>query len=190
MVSPQLLSQTFASALAYDDYVATGSPDQVRSWQAFHARVSLTPGQRGLIESFTRRVHILVISGTWCGDCVQQVPMLDHIARANPRALSLRLVDRDEHKSLAEQVRICGGLRVPTVLMLNEDFDFLALSGDKSLSRLRAQAAKALGAACMLPGASLPGDEVAATLADWVADVERAHLIARLSAKLRERHCD
>ena len=73
---------------------------------------------------------------------------------------------------------------------MNEDFEFVAIFGDKSLSRLRAQAAKALGASCPLPGADVPHDEIAATLADWLAEIERVHLLLRLSPKLRERYED
>lgn len=190
MLTPDTLRAAFDDGLAYDPYVATGSPDQQQSWQAFRAKVSLTTSQQDVLAGMTRQVNILAISGTWCGDCVQQVPMLDAIAKANPQTLRLRLVDRDEHKALSDAVKICGGNRVPTVLFLNEDFEFLGLYGDKSLARLRAQAQKALGAACMLPGASVASDELAATLQDWVNEVERAHLIARLSPRLRQRHGD
>jgi thioredoxin-like negative regulator of GroEL len=190
MLTPASLQAVFNAGLSYDAYVSTGTADQQASWRAFHAKVQLTGGQRELLAGMSRRVNILVVSGTWCGDCVQQVPMLDHIARANPATLQLRLVDRDEQKALSDAVRICGGNRVPTVLFLNEDFEFLSLYGDKSLSRLRAQAQKALGASCTVPGAPLPADEIAATLADWTQEVERAHLIARLSPRLRQRHGD
>lgn len=190
MLDPEFLRRTFEAGLEYAAYEATGTPDQRRAWEAMHARVSLTPAQRGVIAGFSRRVNILVSSGTWCGDCVQQVPMLGRIAEANPRWIALRIVDRDQHKDLAEQVRICGGLRVPTVLFLNEDFEFCGLAGDKSLSRLRAIAERSLGPSCPIPGAEVASDEVAATLGDWVAEVERAHLIVRLSAKLRARHGD
>jgi thioredoxin-like negative regulator of GroEL len=190
MLTPDALRASFNDGLAYDPYVATGSADQQQSWRAFRAKVTLSAAQRELIAGMTRQVNVLAISGTWCGDCVQQVPMLDAIAGANPEALRLRLVDRDEHKALSDTVKICGGNRVPTVLFLNEDFEFLGLYGDKSLARLRAQAQKALGAACMLPSANVAGDELAATLQDWVNEVERAHLIARLSPRLRQRHGD
>ncbi len=190
MLSPALLKSTFDAALAYDAYVATGTPDQRQSWRAFRERCALSDAQRRLVASFTRRFNVLVSSGTWCGDCVQQVPMLDAIAAANPKAIALRLVDRDAHKDLAERVAICGGLRVPTVLFLNEDFEFCGLFGDQTLARFRAKAAKQLGAACPLPGADVPRDEIAATLQDWVDQFERAHLLVRLSAKLRQRHGD
>lgn len=155
-----------------------------------HARITLTPAQTSLIAGFTRKMRVLVTSGVWCGDCSQQVPMIDHIARANPKAIDLRLLDRDAHRDLSDRINICGGNRVPTALFLNEDFEFCGLMGDKTLSRLRASAAKHLGASCPLPGAELPADETAATIQDWVNEFERIHLLLRLSAKLRQRYGD
>lgn len=191
MVTPELLRAHFSQGRDYRGYVATGSPDQQTSWNAFHAKVRLTDTHRSLLSGFTRRLPVLVISGTWCGDCVQQVPMLDHLARAAPDGtIDLRLVDRDEHAELASLVKICGGMRVPTVIFMNEDFEFIGLAGDQVLARFRAKAARQLGASCPLPGAPVGADEIAATLEDWVRELERAHLLLRLSAKLRQRHGD
>jgi thioredoxin-like negative regulator of GroEL len=190
MLTPELFRSKFDQGLAYAAYVATGTADQQTSWNAFHAKVRLTKPQADLLASFSRRINVLVSSGTWCGDCVQQVPMLDHIQRANPNAIALRLLDRDVHKDLSDQLKICGGLRVPTVIFLNEDFEFVGILGDAPLSRYRAKAAKQLGASCPLPGADVPADEIAATLQDWVDQFERTHLLLRLSAKLRQRHDD
>lgn len=189
MLSPALLKAKFDQGLSYGDYVATGTAAQQERWREAAAGVRLTEAQRGLIGSFFRRINMLVVSGVWCGDCVAQCPMLAAIAAAaRPGVIELRLVDRDEHLDLAEPLRICGGLRVPTVLWLNEDFEFVSLLGDRTLSRYRAMAAKRLGAACPLPGAALPSDEVAATLQDWVDETERVHLLLTLSPKLTARH--
>ncbi|MEM8756576.1 MAG: thioredoxin family protein [Planctomycetota bacterium] len=190
MLTPDFLRSEFEAGHAYDAYVAAGDPGHQESWKKFHAGVSLTAEQSKLLGSFDRTLNVLVSSGTWCGDCVQQVPMLDHIEKAAGGKIVTRYVDRDEHADLAERVKICGGLRVPVVLILNEDFDLLSLEGDRTLARYRAMAARQLGPSCPLPGAPVPPDEVAATLADWVAGYERAHLIARLSTKLRQRHGD
>ncbi len=178
MLSPQYLRSKFEAGLNYAQYLASGSPDQQANWVRAHGRVHLKEDQRSLISGFQRQIHVLATSGLWCGDCAAQVPMLDHIARASSR-IALRVLDRDEHLDLSEQVMICGGLRVPTVLFLNEDFEFIAIHGDKSLSRLRAKAAKALGASCPLPGAGVDADEAAATLMDWVREFEYAHLVTR-----------
>lgn len=189
MLTPQTLKAVFDRGLSYDRYVAGGTPDQRESWSRVYSRIALAPAQRDLVGSFTRAMPVLVTSGLWCGDCSAQCPMLARIAEANA-CVDLRFVDRDREKELAEQVRICGGLRVPTVIFMNEDFEFVALRGDKSLSRLRAIAARQIGAACAVPWAETPPDETAATLADWLGDFEQTHLILRLSPRLRERHGD
>src|SRR5262249_54632898 len=142
------------------------------------------------------RINVLVISGAWCGDCVQQCPMLAIIQKRRPAAgsdgpgIDVRFLDRDRNLDLAERVRICSGLRVPVAIFMNEDFDFVSLMGDRSLPRPRATAARNLGVSCPFPGAPTPADEVAATLADWVNEFERVHLLLRLSPKLRSRHGD
>lgn len=189
MLTPEYLKSKFDAGLAFDDYVATGDDDKQSKWKGFHARCALTDAQRTLISGFERRMPVLVLSGLWCGDCVQQCPMFERIAAASEK-IELRFVDRDEHKDLAEEVQICGGLRVPTILLLNEDYDLVAFAGDRSLARYRAMAARQLGASCPLPGAPVPDDEISATMQDWVNEFERAQLICRMSTKLRARHED
>ena len=190
MLTPDFLRTKFAAALPYDPYVATGQPHQQGTRRPRRELDVLSDAQRALVRSFTRRMPVLVTSGMWCGDCAQQCPMLDAVAQANPDAVAPRFLDRDAHADLSERIRICGGLRVPTVVFLNEDFEFVHLLGDRTLSRYRAMAAKSLGAACPLPGAPLPQDELNATLQDWLDEFERAHLVLRLSPKLRQRHND
>ena len=190
MLTPEYLKAKFDAALPYDEYVATGAADKQARWREFHGRVALTDAQRTLIAGFGRDIRVLVTSGVWCGDCVQQCPFLDHIQRANPERISARFVDRDEHADLAETVKINEGLRVPVAIFISEDFDFVSLFGDRSLNRYRALAARNLGPSCPLPGAPVPADEIAAQLADWVDEFERVHLLLRLSTKLRARHGD
>jgi hypothetical protein len=190
MLTPEFLKREFEAGLPYAQYVRTGTHDQQAAWEKFHARVSLTEEHRRTLGAFGRRVNVLVSSGVWCGDCVQQCPFLEHIERAAGGKVAVRFVDRDQHAALAEMVKICGGLRVPVAIMMNEDFDLLGLVGDRTLSRYRAMAARQLGPSCPLPGAPVAADEVAATLGDWVNEVERAHLICRLSTKLRQRYGD
>lgn len=190
MLNPEVFRAAFGAGLGYEAYVATGTEQQRATWAAAHASVALTDAQRLLIQGFTRHFRVLVSSGVWCGDCVQQCPMLDHIAAANPAVIGLRFIDRDRHPEVSEPLKICGGLRVPTVVFLNEDFEFVAVLGDRTLARYRFMASQQLGPSCPLPGAALPENVRAATLQDWVDEVERAHLVVRLSPKLRERHGD
>lgn len=190
MLTAEFLRKKFDAALPYEAYVATGSDYQRASWRRVHEQAELTEPQRSVVRGFHRRMNVLAVSGTWCGDCVHQCPLLERIAEANPARIALRFLDRDANMDLAEQVRICGGNRVPTVVFMAEDFEFVSILGDRTLSRYRAMAAKDLGPSCPLPGAPPPPEELAATLQDWLNEFERVHLLLRLSPRLRERHGD
>jgi thiol-disulfide isomerase/thioredoxin len=183
-----VLANRFEQALDYETYLAT-DPDRARRWREIHQRVALTEAQQRLLAGFTRAMPVLCVSGIWCGDCVQQGPLLARIAEASP-AIRLRWVDRDEHADLAELVRINAGLRVPTVIFMAEDFEWVGAYGDRTLSRYRAMAARTLGPSCPMPGAAVPDDELAATLQEWLDEFERVQLILRLSPRLRHRHGD
>jgi hypothetical protein len=184
------LSDKFSAALPYDRYILTGTPEQQRRWQQVYGAAKLTQPQRELIDGFSRQMHVLVVSGIWCGDCVQQCPLLVRIAEAKLTRIDLRLLDRDEHKDLSSQLRLNGGDRVPVALFLAEDFELCSAYGDRTLNRYRALARKQLGAACPTGLIGSDADELAATLADWVAEVERVQWMLRLSPRLRKKHGD
>src|SRR5262249_46377328 len=154
------LSDKFAAALPYDRYVQTGTAEQQRRWRQVYDAAQLTLPQRQLLAGFQRDMKILIVSGIWCGDCVQQCPLLQRCAEANPAHLELRLLDRDQHRDLSGQLRINAGDRVPVVLCLAEDYEFCSLSGDRTLHRYRALGARQLGAACPLAVAPPEQDEL------------------------------
>lgn len=190
MIDQSLLRNTFESSPKYDEYVNTGTPSQQQAWAAFRTGAGLNKAQAELVGSFARQLHVIALTGIWCGDCVQQLPFLDAIEQEAHGKFPVRYADRDEHLELADRLMIAGGRRVPIVLILNEDFDVLSVEGDRTLSRYRAMAERQLGPSCPLPGAPVPTNERDATRQDWVNIAERAHLIARLSTKLRQRYSD
>jgi thiol-disulfide isomerase/thioredoxin len=184
------LAHKFGAALPYERYLATGTDEQRRRWQQTYAVAHLTAEQKHLVAGFTREMKVLIVSGIWCGDCVQQCPLLVRIAEANPTRIEVRLLDRDEHRDLTEQVRINGGDRVPVALFLAEDHELCVVFGDRTLNRYRALAAKQLGPSCPT-GIVLPGaEELVATIQDWLNEFERVQLMLRLSARLRQKHQD
>jgi thiol-disulfide isomerase/thioredoxin len=184
------LAEKFTAALPYDHYVRTGTEEQQRRWQQVYAAAQLIEAQKQLVAGFVRDMKVLIVSGVWCGDCVQQCPLLQRIAEANADRIDLRLLDRDEHRDLMEKVRINGGDRVPVALFLAEDHELCAVFGDRTLNRYRALAARQLGPSCPT-GIVAPGtDELAATLQDWLNEFERVQVMLRLSARLRQKHND
>ncbi len=190
MLTAQFLAQKFEGALSYEQYLATGTDEHQRRWKQVYDQAALTETQRQLVQSFTRQMKILAISGIWCGDCVQQVPLIQRIVEANPQSIEVRYLDRDANRDLMQQLRINAGDRVPAVIFMAEDNEFCALAGDRTLSRYRAIAQRQLGTACVT-GIALPDrDELSATLQDWLDEVERVQLMLRLSARLRQKHAD
>jgi thiol-disulfide isomerase/thioredoxin len=184
------LAEKFQAALPYARYLQTGTDEQRRRWGAVYEAARLTPQQVQTAAGFVRDLKLLAVSGIWCGDCVEQCPLVQRIAEANPARLELRFVDRDEHRDLSGRLRLNGGDRVPVVLFLAEDFEFCGLYGDRTLNRYRALAARLLGAACPTGIIAPEQGELAATQADWFGEVERIQLMLRLSARLRHKHGD
>jgi len=170
--------------------VLTGTEEQQRRWRQVHDTAHLTDPQRQLLGGFVRDMKILVVSGIWCGDCVQQCPLLQRCAEGVPTKIDLRFVDRDEHRDLTDRVRINGGDRVPVALFLAEDDELCAIFGDRTLRRYRALAARQLGPSCPTGIVAPDKDEMAATLQDWLDEIERVQWMLRLSARLRQKHGD
>lgn len=178
------------AGLTYDAYLQTGKPQQRENWQRICEQTQLTAAQRDLLGGFQRDMKVLALSGIWCGDCVEQGPLLQRIAEAGAGKIDLRWLDRDEHADVQALVTINAGNRVPVVLFAAEDFEPLGWYGDRTLSRYRSMARRNLAAACPLPGAPVPDDELAACLQDWIDQFERMQLLLRLSARLRQIHGD
>ena len=191
-VDPAFWDEKFKLALPYDRYVRSGTDEQQRRWQqVYDASVgAITSAQRDTLAGFARVMNVLIISGIWCGDCVQQCPLIQRIAEVNPGKIRVRLIDRDEHKDLSSQFRINDGDRVPVTLFLSEDFALCGTFGDRTLHRYRAIARRQLGASCPTGLAAPDADELTATLADWCNEIERMQLMLRLSPRLRAVHID
>jgi hypothetical protein len=184
------LSEQFAAAVPYDRYVLTGNDEQQRRWKQTYDAVQLNPAQNELVGGFVREMKILIVSGIWCGDCVQQCPLIQKIAESNLTKIALRLLDRDQNRGLMDQVRINNGDRVPVVLLLSEDSEWCATAGDRTINRYRAIAHRKLGIACPTGIVAPDKDELEATLADWLLEVERVQLMLRLTPRLRGKYQD
>ncbi len=183
-------STLFDESLPYAAFLDRyATPEQRARWDAIHARVKLTDGQKTLLGGFQRRMPVLVLNGAWCGDCINQVPIFDHFAAAAPK-LEVRYLDRDAREEVRQALTINGGQRVPVAVFLSEDFLEVSRYGDRTISTYRRMAAQQLGPSC--PTGLVPPDEeaLAAVVADWLDEFERAQLLLRLSARLRQKHGD
>jgi hypothetical protein len=191
LASAAFLRQKFEQGVDYADFVTSGEPDGHRpKWDERYGQLELDDEQRALVASFERDMHVLCLTGTWCGDCALQGSALQRIAEGNPERIRLRFVARtEEHADLIVPSQINAGFRVPVTFFMAEDFEPVARFGDRTLSRYRSMACKALGPASNVH-ADPPADPVRTVLQEMLDEFERVHLLLRLSGRLRQKHGD
>ena len=108
---------TFEQGLTYEAFLAKyANEEQRRRWNAVHAQVALSEQQQALLRSFRREMKVLIVAGTWCGDCVNQCPIFAHFAAANEKT-RIRFFDRDDNAELAKELSICGCAARPIALV-------------------------------------------------------------------------
>ena len=180
----------FADGLSYHDFLAKhGSEDHRRRWAAVHERVQLTLEQREVLDGFVREMKVLCLAGAWCGDCVNQCPIFERFVEGSSRIV-MHYFDRDVHADLTTALQLCGGNRVPVLVFLSEDDQFLGLYGDRTLSKYQQMAVDQLGPSC--PTGIHPPHQALldAVTQEWLNEFERAQLMLRLSSRLRQIHGD
>jgi hypothetical protein len=189
-LDPQVTSYQahWQRALPWSGYLAVGTAAQRERWLAQYAAVTLPAPLRLRLAGFARRMHLLVLAGIRCGDCVREGAMLRRIADACPE-IELRFLDRDSAPELRDRLRVAGGARMPATLVLSEDFEYVDRLGDRTLATYRRMLATQAGPGC--PGGALAdADEIAGALTELVDRLERAQLLLRLTPRLRMRHGD
>jgi thiol-disulfide isomerase/thioredoxin len=188
-VNQSLFRAAFESAHAWAPYLTRSDPKHAQRWRAAYEGIHLTAAQAALLSGFTRRIHLLVLSGVWCGDCSRQGPIFQRLSEAAP-GLELRFAERDEDEGLTDLLRINGAKKVPVAVFLSEDFYEVQRFGDRTLSIYRARAQREFGAACAT-GLVPPEPEALATeVSEWVDILERVHILLRTAPLLRARHGD
>ncbi|MEZ6055719.1 MAG: thioredoxin family protein [Planctomycetaceae bacterium] len=179
----------FDAALPYTPFLERyGTEEHRRRWSDFHAQVVITPSQVELLQSFVREMKVIVLAGTWCGDCVNQCPIFEHFAAINGQ-IQVRYIDRDDAGELMQTFSTCGGSRVPCVIFLSEDGEVCGRHGDRTLSKYRSVMASMAGASCPT-GLVFEDSLTASVIQDWLNEFERIQWMLRTSARLRQLHGD
>ncbi|MBL7662605.1 thioredoxin family protein [bacterium] len=179
----------FELAQTYEEYLKTAEPAHRARWDTFKSKITINSEQKAVLKSFIRELNILVMSGTWCGDCARQGPMFAQLEAINPK-LRFRFIDNKQNPDLQNELRINGAEKVPVVVVLSEDYYEIARFGDRHLSVYRRKLISELGAACD-PGIIPPsGEELSTEVTEWVNFLERAHALLRLAPLLRRRYND
>jgi len=191
LMTASFLEECFAQANDYTSFVRRGEPDgHHHAWHQRYDHLALSSEQRALADAFTRPMKVLCLTGTWCGDCALQGAAMQRIAEARSDLIDLRFLMREErHAALITANPVNGGFRVPLTWFMAEDFEPLARFGDRTLSRYRSMARKALHEESNVL-APAPEDPVRAVLQEVLDEFERTQLMLRLSPRLCARYGD
>jgi len=114
--------------------------------------------------------------------------MLKKMADVAGEKVKLRLVERESSKELQDELRLVGGLRVPVVVFLTEDFWEVGRFGERLLHVYRSKAAREIGRG--VDEGVLRPHALEKEMSDWLDIFKRMLLMIRLSPPLRKRHGD
>jgi len=179
----------FRKGLDYRDFLDQhGTPEHRDRWQKVYEEITLGDHQLAVLSGFVREMKVIVLAGAWCGDCVNQCPIFERFAEANP-AIQVRYLDRDENPELTERLSVNGGHRVPVVVFLSEDDFLCGIFGDRTLAKYRAMAA-GIEASPSGSGADDGWSLLQLVTGEWLDEFERMQLMMRTSGRLRKLHDD
>lgn len=75
-----------------------------------------------LFQALPTPIPVLVLSEDWCGDCTDNLPILDRIARETGKLLP-RIASRDDNLDIMDQYLTRGEFRsIPVIIALNADW--------------------------------------------------------------------
>ncbi|MCH2136855.1 MAG: thioredoxin family protein [Phycisphaerales bacterium] len=190
LLSKETLGPWFEQAASFQTFVAGADPGHQSVWAERFDRLELNDEQQAVVQRFERPMQVLCLTGRWCGDCALQGAALGRIALAAGELIDLRFLERGETTAeLAVACMINAGMRVPVTFLMAQDGHPAACLGDRTLSRWRSMARKALGADANV-SAPAPEDPVRAVLQEVLDEVERVQWLLRLSPRLRAMHGD
>ena len=120
MIAQDSLETWFQIAEPFADYLA-GVVKHRELWHGLYARVRLP---EDLVSGFVpeRPVRLLALSGDWCGDAVNILPVVARLAER--LGIELRVLDRDENLELMDQYLTDGRSRsIPVVIVMDDQFE-------------------------------------------------------------------
>ena len=114
-------AERFAQGLGYDAYKEQMTRNQDR-FQANERRVMIGPDDLRVFKSLPRPFKVLVLAEDWCGDVIDNLPILGRLA-AESGTLDLRVFLRDQNLDLIDQFLKEGKYRsIPVFVFLDDDF--------------------------------------------------------------------
>ncbi|TVP78818.1 MAG: thioredoxin family protein [Gemmatimonadales bacterium] len=119
--APDLDPDRWKKASSLEGWIATTEKNH-DLWTGLHGRVSLPEWAETAAATVEGPVRLLALTEDWCGDAVNSLPWVDHLARSAP-GLEFRVLERDSHEDLMD-AHLTGGTSrsIPVVIAYDEAF--------------------------------------------------------------------
>ncbi len=119
-----MLSELQARALSFDQYLAKADMNVPTMKENFEDTV-LTPGDQAFFASLSQKlpagaVTALVLSESWCGDCVENLPALAKLASLHP-FLRLWIFPRDTNLDIMDRYLTDGKRTIPVFVFFDQE---------------------------------------------------------------------
>lgn len=136
-VSPE----QFTQGLTYDAYKAQMTRNQER-FAANEQQVVLDPAAVAAARGLRQPLNVLVLAEDWCGDVIDNLPILGRLAAASDGKLDVRVFLRDQRLDLMDQYLKGGEFRsIPVFVFFDQGFNELGrlIERPDSVTERRAQ---------------------------------------------------
>lgn len=116
--------ERFVQGMTYDDFKAQMTRNQER-FAANEGRFELDMKDLAVFQKLAKPVNVLVIAEDWCGDVIDNLPILGRIAQSSEK-LNLKVFLRDKNLDLIDQYLKEGKFRsIPVFVFLDDNFNEL-----------------------------------------------------------------
>jgi hypothetical protein len=174
--------ERFAQGMTYDEFKQQMTRNQER-FEANERALQLAPTDLAPFTSLLQPLDVLVLAEDWCGDVIDNLPILGHIA-AESGKLNLRVFLRDQNLDLIDQYLNRGEFRsIPVFAFFDEQFHEIGrfIERPASVTERRAQLRQELSA--QHPDFGPPDRSIAQLPEDIRAKVMEAMAAARAQTR-------
>ncbi len=113
--------ERFEQGMSYDEYKAQMTRNQER-FATNERQLELDPGDAAAFTRLPRPLNVLVLAEDWCGDVIDNLPILGRVAAASDK-LNLRVFLRDQNLDLIDQYLNRGEFRsIPVFVFFDDAF--------------------------------------------------------------------
>jgi len=90
-------------------------------WQAQYNRAKIPEDILARAMKLTKQWHLLVLSEDWCGDSINQLPLIARVMESVP-CIDLRIISRDANLDVMDDHLTGRSRSIPAIILLDEGF--------------------------------------------------------------------